>query len=139
LRINIWNIEDSSTVYNLLDLKPNSLDELEEVVTKCEFHPTNPNMFLYTTSKGFLHLCDLRENSSFQNSSTMSIRVNPAKKKTLFSDLVNSLSEGKFMTTVDYGVVTRDYLGVKLWDLRSTSTQPEANYQVCDFVEKNLC
>lgn len=41
LRINIWNIDDPTTVYNVLDLKPESLDELDEVITKCEFHPDN--------------------------------------------------------------------------------------------------
>jgi serine/threonine-protein phosphatase 2A regulatory subunit B len=61
------------------------------------------------------------------------------KRKTLFSDLVNSISEGKFLTEVDYGIATRDYLGVKLWDLRATSKTPERSYHVCDFVEKNLC
>lgn len=39
LRINLWNIEDNSVVYNLLDIKPKSVDELDEVVTHTEFHP----------------------------------------------------------------------------------------------------
>jgi len=52
-------------VYNLLDVKPTNLDELDEVITKCEFHSENPNLFLYATSKGFLHICDIRESSNF--------------------------------------------------------------------------
>ena len=39
LRINLWNIEDNRTVYNLLDMKPNKIEELDEVITHSEFHP----------------------------------------------------------------------------------------------------
>ena len=39
LRINLWNVEDNSVVYNLVDIKPKSIDELDEIVTHCEFHP----------------------------------------------------------------------------------------------------
>ena len=65
LRVNLWNIENNKIVYNLLDLKPKSLDELDEVITHCEFHPEIPSMFMYTTSKGFIHVCDFRESSTF--------------------------------------------------------------------------
>lgn len=60
LRLNIWNIEDNSEVYNVLDIKPKSLDDLDEVITKATYHPTDSNMFLYSTSKGYLNLCDFR-------------------------------------------------------------------------------
>jgi serine/threonine-protein phosphatase 2A regulatory subunit B len=66
LRVNLWNIEDNTTVYNLLDMKPKKIEELEEVITHCEFHPKNPSLFVYTTTKGFLHVCDIRESSTFQ-------------------------------------------------------------------------
>jgi serine/threonine-protein phosphatase 2A regulatory subunit B len=35
--------------------------------------------------------------------------------------------------------MSRDYLGLKLWDLRATSHKPTAGYYVCDYLEKNLC
>jgi len=65
LRVNIWNIENTKVVYNVQDIKPNNIDELDEVITHSEFHPKHPYIFLYTTSKGFLHICDFREKSSF--------------------------------------------------------------------------
>jgi serine/threonine-protein phosphatase 2A regulatory subunit B len=139
LRINIWNIEDNSVVYNVLDIKPTNIDELEEVISYSEFHPTNPHLFLYTTSKGFLHICDFREKSNFQSSSSLKFEVGINKKKTIFSDLINSLSSGKFMKNVEHGVMTRDYLSVKVWDIRGTSNVPDASYYVCDYLEKNLC
>ena len=39
LRVNLWNIEDNRTVYNFLDMKPKSIDELDEVITHCEYNP----------------------------------------------------------------------------------------------------
>ena len=65
LRVNLWNVENATTVYNILDMKPKSIDDLDEVISHCEFHPTMPSVFLYTTTKGFLHICDFRETSSF--------------------------------------------------------------------------
>ncbi len=65
LRINLWNVEDTKEVYNLLDMKPKNIDELDEVISHAEFSLSNPSIFLYTTTKGLLHLCDLRETSSF--------------------------------------------------------------------------
>jgi len=61
------------------------------------------------------------------------------KKKTIFSDLVNSLSSAKFLKQTDYGVLSRDYIGLKVWDIRGTSEVPQNSYNVCDFLEKNLC
>lgn len=121
LRVNIWNIENNTSVYNVLDMKPANIDELDEVISSSEFSGRNPNLFLYTTSKGFLHICDLRERSSFQNASSVKFEVGINKKKTIFSDLINSLSSGKFLKYTDYGVITRDYIGLKIWDIRGTS------------------
>ena len=36
-------------------------------------------------------------------------------------------------------VATRDYLSVKLWDIRGTSQAPLTSIAVCDYLEKNLC
>jgi serine/threonine-protein phosphatase 2A regulatory subunit B len=65
LRLNLWNIEQPKEVYNLLDMKPKSIDELDEVISHAEFSHNNPSIFLYTTTKGFLHICDIRESSTF--------------------------------------------------------------------------
>ena len=113
-------------------MKPKSIDELDEVISHAEFSPNNPSIFLYTTTKGFLHLCDLRESSTFQKYSTMKYEVGAGQKKNVFSDMINSLSFGKFMKYYPNHVATRDYLSVKLWDLRqnqSTAQMKNACYQ----------
>lgn len=66
-------------------------------------------------------------------------------KKNVFSDMINALSYGKFLSHSPNHVVTRDYLSVKIWDLRvnqqQSSTSKSSCYsqaQTCDFLEKNL-
>lgn len=139
LRINIWNVEDNTCVYNVLDIKPTNIDELDEVISHCEFHPTHPQIFLYTTSKGFLHICDFRDRSSFQTQSSIKFEVGAGQKKNVFSDLINSLSSGKFLKHYPNTVATRDYLSCKLWDIRGTQHTPTLSAHVCDYLEKNLC
>lgn len=35
-------------------------------------------------------------------------------------------------------IVTRDYLSVKMWDIRATTKMPTSTIQVADYLEKNL-
>jgi serine/threonine-protein phosphatase 2A regulatory subunit B len=129
LRINIWNIENNKEVFNVLDTKPKSISDLDAVITFAEFHPTIPSLFLYTTSKGLLNICDFRDKSSFQSGSSLQFEVGKGQKKNAFSELINSLSSGKFLGRGKSNVVaTRDYLGVKLWDIRGTN---QTQYMSC--------
>ena len=42
-------------------------------------------------------------------------------KKNAFTEIINSISKAKFLPQTENVVCTRDYLSVKLWDLRGTS------------------
>jgi serine/threonine-protein phosphatase 2A regulatory subunit B len=128
MRINVWNLEKTDTVYNVLDMKPKNIDDLDEVVTHCEFSPIAPPLFLYTTSKGMLKICDFRDQSSFQKGSTLSFEVGKGQKKNAFSELVNAVSFGKFLKLKPNVIATRDYLTFKLWDIRGTTQQQYATY-----------
>lgn len=59
------------------------------------------------------------------------------QKKNAFSELINSLSFAKFLPAFPHHIVSRDYLSVKLWDVRS-ARMPLASIAVCDYLEKNL-
>lgn len=37
------------------------MEDLTEVITAAEFHPHHCNLFVYSSSKGTLRLCDMRE------------------------------------------------------------------------------
>lgn len=75
LRINLWNFNVNSqsfsnwpviTIVNetdIVDIKPENMDELAEVITCAEFHPLDCSVFSYSTSKGVVKLGDLRQSA----------------------------------------------------------------------------
>lgn len=48
---------------DIVDIKPNNMEELTEVITAAEFHPTHCSQFIYSSSKGTIKLCDMRANA----------------------------------------------------------------------------
>lgn len=46
---------------DIVDIKPANMEDLTEVITGAEFHPHHCNLFVYSSSKGTLRLCDMRE------------------------------------------------------------------------------
>ena len=60
LRIYLWNFENTKQAFNIVDLKPDNLEELSEVITSSAYHPTASNLILYSTSKGIIKVGDLR-------------------------------------------------------------------------------
>lgn len=86
LRINLWHLDitDESfskccatfppthltltdhwtlCVTDIVDIKPANMEELTEVITAAEFHPRECNLFVYSSSKGILRLCDMRQSA----------------------------------------------------------------------------
>lgn len=45
---------------DIVDIKPANMEELTEVITAAEFHPEHCHLFVYSSSKGTLRLCDMR-------------------------------------------------------------------------------
>lgn len=45
---------------DIVDIKPVNMEELTEVITAAEFHPEHCNLFVYSSSKGIIRLCDMR-------------------------------------------------------------------------------
>lgn len=60
LRVNLWHHEITNQSFNVVDIKPQNMEELTEVITSAEFHPSEDNLFAYSSSKGILRLCDMR-------------------------------------------------------------------------------
>lgn len=60
LRINLWNLEITDQSFNIVDIKPANMEELTEVITAAEFHPSHCYTFAYSSSKGTIRLCDMR-------------------------------------------------------------------------------
>lgn len=45
---------------DIVDIKPANMEELTEVITAAECHPHQCNVFVYSSSKGTIRLCDMR-------------------------------------------------------------------------------
>ena len=65
LCINLWNLENKNLAYQLVNLKPPNIEELAEVITHVEYHPKRSDIFLFSSSNGYICLCDLRVSSQF--------------------------------------------------------------------------
>jgi hypothetical protein len=126
-------------VFNVLDIKSSkNINDIEEGINYAEFNRNNINMFLYSTSKGFLNICDIREKATFYSGSSIKFEVGFGVKRNAFTEIINGISCAKFLYNTNNVIVTRDYLSVKLWDIRSTTNKPYLNLSVCDYLEKNL-
>lgn len=137
----MWNLNNDVLAYNVLDLKPPNIDELSEVITHAEHHPTKSELFLFSSSKGYVSTCDLRMNSRFEKSKNTALFMfeDEPSKKNFFTDIVSSVSRAKFSPLAeDPYIFSRDYLAVHVWDIRNTRT-PARSFNVTDYLEKRLC
>jgi hypothetical protein len=143
LQVFWWHFEaeDTTKATCIADLRPPSgaLDEVEELVTAASFHPTHSSLFLLTRSSGVLNIGDLRDPPSRQTRkyairSELTPQQNPLSCPA-YDEILCSISDASFLGP-DH-VVTRDYLSLKLWDLRKPD-QPCAMMPVMDYVSKYL-
>jgi serine/threonine-protein phosphatase 2A regulatory subunit B len=112
LRVNLWHAENNIEAYNLVDLKPNNIEDLSEVITHLEYHPKRSDTFIFSSSKGYFSRCDLRVSSQYNTfSQKFQIEEDPSKKH-FFTDIINSISRAKFSPTDDNYIFSRNYLSV---------------------------
>ncbi len=133
------------------------MEELTEVITAAEFHPIECNLFVYSSSKGIIRLCDMRQSAlcdtqakSKRHSERVTVllvylnrtilvfeeKEDPTTKN-FFSEIISSISDVKFSHSGRY-LCTRDYLHVKIWDLNMES-RPVETYSVHDYLRNKLC
>ena len=121
-RVDLWNIEKTKDeVYNLVDYERRNPVASDERVMCAEFNKGSGFTFLYTTSKGKINICDLRESSDFHSRPSLQLQVN--EKLGAFhwlNDSASCVSDARFVPFSHY-VASRDYMCVKLWDLRYAS------------------
>lgn len=132
--VRLWDVNSPQQCYEVVNIEPPKIEDLLEVITHCEYHPTDSSAFLYSSSKGYVQLCDLR-----QSSSPGSITLSPKEEEETppFSEITKSVSWASFSPHDDHTIASRDYLGVKLWDRRKPD-HPYASYPLQSFNEKEL-
>lgn len=141
-----------------MDIKPANMEELTEVITAAEFHPSECSVFVYSSSKGIIRLCDMRsqalcdKHSKSKPSSCPEYSLHSSyffvffsvfeepedpTNRSFFSEIISSISDVKFSHNGRY-LITRDYLSVKVWDLHMDS-KPIETYQVHEYLRSKLC
>jgi len=137
LRINMWSLGSAAECFNIVDIKPENMEELSEVITCAEFHPRDCAQFGYSTSKGVVRLCDLRSHALCDNAArTLCVAEDPSSKS-FFSEIISSISDMKFSNDGRF-LLTRDYMTLKLWDL-SMEREPVRTVKIHEHLRSRLC
>lgn len=135
LRVNLWSLHDTERSFNVVDMKPASIEELTEVITTATFHPSHCSLFAFGTSKGFAKVCDMRAAALCDRHAKVYRRVEDSSS--FFSELISSLSDLSFSPDGRH-FVTRDYLYMKVWDL-AMEREPVQVIPVHDAIRPKLC
>ncbi|XP_045147308.1 serine/threonine-protein phosphatase 2A 55 kDa regulatory subunit B delta isoform [Echinops telfairi] len=137
LRINLWHLEITGRSFNIVDIKPANMEELTEVITASEFHPHHCNVFVYSSSRGSVRLCDMRAAALCDQHAKLFEEPEDPSSRSFFSEIISSISDVSFSHSGRY-MMTRDYLSVKVWDLHMES-RPVETYQVHEYLRGKLC
>lgn len=187
LRINLWSLDNAKLSFTMVDIKPEHMEELSEVITAACFHPRHCNIFTYSTSRGAVKLGDMRASALCDTHAKRELLLPPppapvscclgkpmqllvlrpppqprigstrfdplasylhallavfedetedASSKSYFSEITASVSGVAFLP--GERMATRDYLSVKVWDLR-TERRPLLVVPVHEHLRPRLC
>ncbi|KAJ8774088.1 hypothetical protein K2173_009519 [Erythroxylum novogranatense] len=137
LRINLWNLEISNQSFNIVDVKPANMEDLTEVITSAEFHPSHCNTLAYSSSKGSIRLIDLRQSALCDSHAKLFEEQEAPGSRSFFTEIIASISDIKFAKD-GRNILSRDYMTLKLWDINMDSG-PVATFQVHEYLRPKLC
>ncbi|GAB4823303.1 hypothetical protein N2152v2_010349 [Parachlorella kessleri] len=137
LRINLWHLDIADQSFNIVDIKPQNMEDLTEVITCADFHPHHCNIFGYSTSKGCIRLADMRAAALCDQHAKMFEDSEPAGPRSFFSEIISSINDIKFSRDGRY-ILSRDYMTLKLWDIHMENA-PVAVYPVHEVLRGKLC
>ena len=69
---------------------------------------------------------------------TRFVTADEESKKNYFSEIVNSVTWASFSKMDSNQLVSRDYMNVKVWDIRRPGEVPLFNFKIFDFKESKL-
>mmetsp|Transcript_50687 Transcript_50687/g.162252 ORF Transcript_50687/g.162252 Transcript_50687/m.162252 type:complete len:495 (-) Transcript_50687:67-1551(-) len=137
LRVNLWNLEISNQSFNIVDIKPTNMEDLTEVITSADFHPSNCSLFAYSSSKGSIRLADMRDSALCDRHAKLYEEPEPPGVRSFFSEIIASISDIKFGSGGRY-ILSRDYMTMKLWDV-NMERAPVATFSVHEHLRSRLC
>ncbi|KAG7273541.1 LOW QUALITY PROTEIN: hypothetical protein CRUP_009890, partial [Coryphaenoides rupestris] len=119
---------------DIVDIKPSNMEELTEVITAAEFHPQQCQTFAYSSSKGSIRLCDMRQaalcDKHCKSRGPPSTRVPSSSEMHLPPSLISATAS---RLPDDQGTPH-----VKVWDLHAWR-QAAGNLPVHDYLRGKLC
>lgn len=113
------------------------MEELTEVITAADFHPTECNLMVYSSSRGAIKLGDLRAAALCNEYAKIYEEPEDPASKSFFSEIIASISDVKFSPDGRY-IYARDYLTLKIWDLHMES-KPVQTIPIHDHLRPRLC
>ncbi|XRB24580.1 serine/threonine-protein phosphatase 2A 55 kDa regulatory subunit B [Pseudoscourfieldia marina] len=145
LRIILWNLEVAHQAFNIVDIKPTNMENLTEVITTTDFHPSSCSVFGYASSKGCIRLSDMRERALcdrhakvFEASQGTGGSANGnGGTKAFFSEIIASITDMKFVGSGRF-ILSRDYMSLKLWDVAMDGRGPIATYWIHEHIRPRL-
>eukprot|EP00117_Sycon_ciliatum_P006522 scpid64504/ scgid1840/ Serine/threonine-protein phosphatase 2A 55 kDa regulatory subunit B alpha isoform; PP2A subunit B isoform B55-alpha; PP2A subunit B isoform BRA; PP2A subunit B isoform PR55-alpha; PP2A subunit B isoform R2-alpha; PP2A subunit B isoform alpha len=123
--------------FNILDIKPANMEELTEVITAAEFHPSHSHEFVYSISKGSIRMCDMRASALCDSHAKVFEEPMDPSSKSFFSEIIASISDVRYSHDGRY-LLSRDYLTIKVWDVKM-ERKPVHTFQVHDYLRSQLC
>ena len=143
LGVYLWDLETEDKTFLTVDIKPEKIDELNEVITKSCFSPVFDYNIAYSTCKGVIKLLDLRERVNCTNSGVSFLDQNAKKNQNFLTEIINSVSDLKF-TNDGTKLISRDFLNTKVWDLKMpknplnvTTIYEPLKSRLCDYYEND--
>jgi len=136
LRINLWNIDVPSESFNIIDIKPNNLEELTEVIVASDFSPKDCNLLVYSTSRPSTRLIDLREAALCDQHSKVFDVERDAADNNFFSGIIESIADCKFSKDGRF-ILVRDYFSLRVWDI-NMERQPVLTIPIHDYLRDHL-
>lgn len=137
LRINLWNLGISDRSFNIVDIKPANMEELTEVITAAEFHPSHCNLLMYSSSKGNIKLCDMRAAALCDQYAQVYEEEEDPTDRSFFSEIITSISDIRFSHDGRY-ILSRDYLSLRIWDINMPN-RPIKTISVHEHLRSKLC
>ncbi|OQR99228.1 protein phosphatase PP2A regulatory subunit B [Achlya hypogyna] len=137
LRINLWHLGVSNQSFNIVDIKPNNMEELTEVITAADFHPSHCNIMMYSTSRGSVKLGDMRMSALCDSHARLFEDQEDPASRSFFSEIIASIADIKFSPDGRY-IISRDYLTLKIWDV-NMEARPVQTINIHEHLRPRLC
>jgi hypothetical protein len=105
-----------SPVYNFINLNGQGAKRKEQpqyLISSASFNQfSQSSLFMYTTSNGNIHICDVRERSDFTKKSSITLQTQHENQPSVYAAWLNYVSTASFLLDPNL-VVSREYMNVR--------------------------